>query len=79
MKLFLILALNFLCFSLFASADVTHYKIGTYNVENLWDADAQNTPDAWQSYLSTLPEGERAAINRVPRVLYLQCGRLQLL
>ena len=45
-------------FSLFAAND--KFSIGSYNVENLWDLDAGNTPGAWRAYLASLPDHRRA-------------------
>ena len=45
-------------FSLFAAND--KFSIGSYNVENLWDLDAGNTPGAWRAYLASLPDQRRA-------------------
>jgi hypothetical protein len=38
--------------------------IASYNAENLWDHDPQNTPDAWEEFLSSLSAAQRANYSR---------------
>ena len=40
------------------------FRVLSYNVENLWDDEPDNTPDTWSRFLATLPDSDRDNMGR---------------
>jgi exonuclease III len=41
------------------------YSIASYNLQNFWDSNSDNTPEEWEKYLQRLPEKERKNLQNI--------------
>jgi exonuclease III len=48
------------------------YTIASYNLQNFWDANPNNTPEEWEKYLRTLPKNERKNLKHIQYQDYSQ-------
>lgn len=53
----------------------SNLKIMSYNLENLWDQDSENTPSVWRSYLQTLTSSQKKKVTTDQNPQYRQYAR----
>ena len=60
MKRCLVIVLSFLSYGLVQAKD--SMRIASYNFENFWDSDPDNTDAQWKKYIQTLPQEEQKSL-----------------